>query len=238
MKVRVPRPWGSRWGVRHTVIAVAAVVAVLGGAAWALFGSSVFVVRHVAVIGNRLVPTARILARADVRIGTPLVRVNTAAVARRVEGISGVLWARVRRSWPDGVVITVRERQPSLAVRAGGRFALIDGDGVVVRWSASLPAGMPLLAPAPAAPSALRGNTAVRAAAAVVAVLPRRLRSRVVSVTVTGTDGVTLRLRHRITVVWGAAAHAREKLAAIALLLRTGARYVNVSNPGTAVTSG
>ena len=50
--------------------------------------------------------------------GQPLARVNTGATARRVEQITAVLSASVGRSWPDTIVITVRERTPQLAVAA------------------------------------------------------------------------------------------------------------------------
>jgi hypothetical protein len=52
----------------------------------------------------------------------------------------------------------VRERTPELGVTApGGGYDLVDGDGVMVRWAARSPAGLPLYdTEAPAA--ALRGD--------------------------------------------------------------------------------
>jgi POTRA domain, FtsQ-type len=129
----------------RTAFFAALALAITGGAAWALLGSSLLVVRHEQVAGNRLVPAAKVLAAAGVRRGTPLASVNTAAAARRVEQIAQVRSARVTRSFPDTVVITVRERTPTLAVRAAGGYALIDGSGVTVRWSGRKPARMPVL---------------------------------------------------------------------------------------------
>ena len=91
-------------------------------------------------------PRAEVLRAAGITPGTPLVRVDTAAVARRVEQITQVQSAQVSRDWPDSVVIAIRERTPALAVASGGGFALIDRFGVVVSHVATRPPGMVLLA--------------------------------------------------------------------------------------------
>ena len=209
-------------------------LAVICGAAWALFGSSLLAVRHVEVTGNRLVPTEQITAAARIRPGTPLATVNTGAAARRVEGLAPVLWAQVIRSWPDTIVIKVAERTPELAVARAGGYQLIDVDGVVVRFAARKPAGMPVLT----APTAgLLGNRAVRAAVRVLTSLPRKLRSLVVSVSAPAASTVTLRLAGGISVAWGAPDDARQKAADVAVLLHTYARYFDVSDPHTVVTT-
>ena len=174
-------------------------LAIAGGAAWALLGSSLLVVRHEQVTGNRLVPAAKVLAAAGIRRGTPLASVNTIAAARRVEQIAQVRSARVTRSFPDTLVISVRERTPSLAVRAAGGYALTDGSGVTIRWSARKP-GLPVLRQPPAQ---LRGDPGVRAAAAVLARLPHHLRALVVAVSAPSAAAVTLTLRSGVSVLWG-----------------------------------
>lgn len=211
------------------------VIAVLGAGAWALLGSSLLVVRHEVVTGNGTIPAAEVIAAAAIRPGTPLASVNTGAAARGVEQIDQVLTATVSRSWPDTIVISVRQRTPVLAVAGRGEFALIDPSGVTVRWSRRRPATMPLLAPAPAQ---LRGNQDVLAAATVLRELPVRLRLMVASVAAPTPQEVTLHLRHGITVVWGGASQAQAKAAEVLTLLRTGARYYDVSDPNTAVTQG
>jgi cell division protein FtsQ len=210
-------------------------LAIAGGAAWALLGSSLLVVRHEQVTGNRLVPAAKVLAAAGIRRGTPLASVNTTAAAHRVEQIAQVRSARVTRSFPDTVVISVRERTPSLAVRAAGGYALIDGSGVTIRWSARKPAGLPVLRQPP---GQLRGDPGVRAAAAVLARLPHHLRTLVVAVSAPTATTVTLTLRSGVTVLWGSPAKDSVKAAEVTVLLRTHARYLDVSDPATAVTHG
>lgn len=226
---RQPDPW-------RTAFFGVLLLGILAVAAWALLGSSLLVVRHVRVTGNHLVSAAEVRAAAEIRMGTPLARVDGGAVAGRVERIAQVLTATVSRSWPNTIVITVTERTPVLAVSlVGGRYGLIDAHGVVVREAAHPPAGMPLLTSPPAA---LRGSPAIQAAAAVLRQLPASLRQRVRSVSAASATTVTLHLRRGIRVLWGGAGQARQKAEELDQLFRTHARYYDVSDPATAVTNG
>lgn len=228
-------------GRRHadpwrTALVGVLVLVVLGGACWALLGSSLLVVRHVEVFGGQLVTAAQVREAAKIKPGTPLASVNTEAAALRVEQLAPVLSASVSRSWPDTIVITVRERTPVLVVaEAGGGYQLIDPYGVVVRSAVRRPAGMPLLSPAPAV---LRDSPAIRAVAAVARQLPPEVRARLKWVSAASAGAVTLHLAGRVTVLWGGASRAAQKSAELTLLLRTHASYYDISDPGTAVTRG
>jgi cell division protein FtsQ len=221
----------DRWKVAFCAIAAVGLVV---GVAWALLGSSFFVVRSVRVSSSATVPGAIVLAAAGVRLGTPLIRIDTGAVARRVERITQVQSARVTTSWPDAVVIWIKPRTAVLAVAANGGFDRMDRYGVVLGWVSARPRGLVLLAsPGPA--GSLRGNEAVFSAGTVVGVLPTWLRHRVTAVRAAGAT-VTLLLRGGETVTWGGPGRAAEKAAELAILLRTGARSYDVSDPVTAVT--
>ncbi|MGH3277297.1 MAG: cell division protein FtsQ/DivIB, partial [Streptosporangiaceae bacterium] len=143
-----------------------------------------------------------------------------------------VLSARVGRSWPDMVGISVRLRTPELAVAVGGGFELVDVHGVVVRMSATRPTGMPLLK---SPPETLANSAAVRDGATVLASLPGSILARVLAVTATVPDGVSLELRGGVTVRWGDASAGAAKAQELRALLATGARYVDVSSPRVAV---
>jgi cell division protein FtsQ len=214
-----------------------AAVALVGGVAWALLGSSLFVVRTVRLSGTRPIPAAKVLAAAGIKLGTPLIRVNTAAVARRVEQVTQVQSARVTKSWPDTIVIWATPRRAVLAVPAHPGYDLMDPYGVVLGWSASRPAGLVVLKNPAAAAVKLRGNAAVLAAGTVVQGLPSWLRAQVTAVRTSGPSDVTLILRGGRIAEWGSAGRAAAKVAEMALLLRTHARYYDVSDPQTAVTS-
>jgi cell division protein FtsQ len=223
-----------RWLAATVLLAV---LGISGGVTWALLGSGLFAVRSVVVTGTRLVPESEVIAVADVQPGIPLIRVNTAQIAARVLSIRQILAVRVATSWPDRVVITVRERTAALAVPLpGGGFDLIDANGVVVQSAASRPPGLPVYTTT-AAVSSLRGDPDVSAAAAVVGALPARLRSSVTSVTAPSPDQVTLQLTGGVTVVWGDADDAAAKARELGILMQTHARYYDVSSPATAVAN-
>jgi cell division protein FtsQ len=225
---------GKAWRAVFFILAAAAIVA---AAAWALLGSSLLVVRSVAVTGSDGVPKAAVLRAAGIRPGTPLVRVDTAAVARRVERLNQVQSAQVSKHWPDSVVIAVRSRTPALAVAASGGFDLVDRFGVVVSHVASRPSGMALL-DTTAAPASLRGSPAVRAAVTVLDQLPKRIRRLVRAVVAPSADAVTLDLRGGVTVLWGGTDRAAAKAEELGILMPTRARSYNLSDPGTVVTGG
>lgn len=229
------KPARRRAGPVRVVFFGVLILAILTGAAWAFLGSSLLVVRHIDVVGNRQVQAAQVRAVARIRAGQPLARVNTAAAAERVDQIPAVLSATVLRSWPDTIVITVRERTPELAVFAAGGYDLVDQHGVTVRWVARKPTGMAFLS---APPAVLRGNGGLRAAALVWRELPAELRARIVSVSASSATTVTLHLSGGVTVLWGGVGQAAQKWAELGLLFKTHARSYDVSDPSTAVTQG
>jgi cell division protein FtsQ len=239
---RGSRPGGHQpW--RAAFFALAA-VAIVGGVGWALLDSRFFVVRSVTVTGTHLVTGTEVRSAAAIPPGLPLIRVNGALIAHRVEQIRQVQSAQVSRDWPDGVTISVTERTPVLAVASGGGYQLIDKYGVVVEPSSRRPPALPSLelsaAPGstPVSVPELRGSPAVYAAAVVLRELPRYLARSVVSVSAPSATEVTLRLTRGITIVWGGTDRAAEKSKELAVLMRTHARRYDVSAPGTAVTGG
>ena len=136
------------------------------------------------------------------RAGTPLIRISTGTVARRVERLTLVESARVTRSWPNTITITIVERTAALAVREPAGWDLVDRFGVVLKQVQSRPHGLPRLRTS-TAPDLLRGNPAVFAAATVGRELPARLAAKVRSIAAPTADTVTLYLRHGRTVVLG-----------------------------------
>ena len=228
-------PARRRWPV---VVAVLAVACLIGGAAWALLGSRLLAVRSVIVTGTHLVPKAEVLKVAGVRLGTPLIRVNTSQIAARVATIRQVQGVQVTRSWPDRILIAVRERTPVLAVTApDGGFDLVDPDGVTVLWAARRPSRLPLFVLTTGAIDSLSGDPDVAAAAGVLAELPAPLHRSVISITAPSPDQVSLNLSNGITILWGSVADASAKAKELALLMRTHARYYDVSAPGTVMTN-
>jgi cell division protein FtsQ len=222
---RGPSPW-------RTAFFALAAAGLIGIVAWVLLGSRLLVVHSVGITGTHLVPDSQVRAVADVPMGLPLMRVNTGAVARRVERIPQVQSATVSRDWPDRLVITVVERKPALAIPAGSGYDVVDQTGVILQQLASRPAGLPRFVPV----GALPGNPGLSAAASVMRSLPPSVARRVRSVTAPTADAVTLRLAGGVTVDWGSTGLTAQKERVLTILMRTHAHYYDVSAPGTAVT--
>jgi cell division protein FtsQ len=239
-----PRRTRAPWRAAFFVLAGVGIVA---GVAWALLGSRLFVVRSVTVTGEHLVTSAQVVTAADVPLGTSLIGVDAGQVARRVEGIRQVASVTVSKDWPDHLAITVRERVPVVAVRmAGGGYDLVDPSGVLVLWSRTQPARLPLYQTAVNG-GALRGNPELATAAAVLAELSPALSKQVAEVSASqvqagpgGAPGeanqVLLGMRDGKTVLWGGTDYAAQKNRELAVLLSGGAHYIDVSAPGTVVT--
>jgi hypothetical protein len=119
-------------------------------------------------------------------------------------------------------------------VRVSQGFDVLDPFGVVLGTDAHRPAGL-LPLKATADPAAMRHSRAVLAAGVVVRQLPSWLRDLVGEVRAVQADRVILVLRGGITVVWGGPTRAAAKAKETAILLRTNARYFDVSDPQTAV---
>ena len=245
---RRPGPARKRRVGWKTVLFGLAAVAIVAGVAWALLGSRLLVVRSVQVTGaGSQVSRAQVLAIARVPAGLPLIRVNTAAVAQRVDGIRQVESAQVSRNWPSTVVISVRLRTPVFAVAVHGGYALVDAYGVDVRDSARHPPGLPLLQ-LPVGPVGTSGTggaaglsslrPVASAGAAVLRELPPRIARRVAVVSAPNPSEVSLQLANGAVIVWGDASRPAEKAKELALLMRTHARLYDVSAPGTAMTQG
>ncbi len=119
-----PPAAGRRWWPWLAGAAVAAVVLVAGAVV-----SPVLDVDAVVVHGAERTAADRVRDRAGIRTGEALLTVDAAGAAERVEELPWVASATVRRSWPDRVVVEVRERTAVAALAGTGRWLLVDGDG-------------------------------------------------------------------------------------------------------------
>jgi len=213
-----------------------ALLGLVFGVGWALLGSRFLVVRSVEVTGTHLVPVSAVIAAADVPDGTPLLRVDAGAVARRVESIRDVAAATVTKSWPDGLVIAVRERTAVVAVRMSRGYDLMDPAGVIVTWAATKPAAMPeYLTSLPG--NHLRGNDDLQAAASVLSSLPAWLSKSVAQIWAPEPGQVTLKLTDHVTIVWGSGGRTQQKSQELRIVMQQApASYYDVSAEGTVVT--
>jgi cell division protein FtsQ len=209
------------------------VLALLGTFAWVLLGSSMLSVRRVDVTGSTLVSPDQVRAVAAVPLGTPLARVDTAAVGARVKALPSVAGVDVRRSWPSTLVIAVTERQPLAVVASGQRFVELDASGVAFASVPARPSGLPLLvvaAPGPADP-------ATRAGLTVIAALTPPLRAVVKQVVADSPTSIQLDLTDGRLIVWGDASQSVKKAQVATALLGRASTRIDVSAPDVVAIS-
>jgi cell division protein FtsQ len=214
-----------RRALRWAVAVVAVVVLVLAGG-WVALGTDVLAARSVDVVGNRSLADSDVRRAAAVPMGTPLARLDTRAVARRVRTLAPVDTVSVERTWPHTVTVRLTERTPVAYVPSGSGGVLLDRSGVAYRRVPSRPAGLPVVKmPGSASPSERR------AAATVAAALTGALRQRLVAIEVPESDRITLRLSKGLTVRWGSADRSDRKATVTTALLSKDASLIDVTSP-------
>ncbi len=175
-----PRPdlrtWMVRawWALRGVGLGVA-VLACTGAALWGLeeaATSSALSLRAVEVTGNSVLPAAEVRRLAGVRTGEPLLTLDLARVRSALLRHPWVADAAVARRWPDGLLLTVRERTPAALLAQPGGFALLDGEGVVLETGPARD-GFPIVTGLEGAALPGRAVAAAKPALAALAALAR-----------------------------------------------------------------
>lgn len=195
---------------------------------WLLLASPLLSVRSVAVSGTSRLSADQVRAAADVVRGTPLARVDAAAVIRRVEALRAVAAVRVSRGWPSTLRVRVVERVAVAGIVGPAGVTLVDATGLPFAPAPVLPPGVVRLQVA--RPGATDPTT--RAALAVLAELPQPMRGRLRIVRAASPSSVTLVLRDGRRVLWGGVGDARLKAQAAEALLRMPGSFYDVSRPG------
>jgi cell division protein FtsQ len=166
-------------------------------AAWATSRSPLFDVDHVRLRGVTRTQPLRVIQSAGTVPGRPMVDLDEAAAARRIERLPWVADAKVRREWPNTVSIEVRERAPAASVpAAGGGWVLVDGTGRVLEPVATAAVDRPALEGVPPAGApGTRVSPTSRAPLEVARALTPALRLRVGAVMRAPDGELQLRLR-------------------------------------------
>lgn len=218
-------------GLRARTSALLVVLVVLGLVAVAWF-SPLLAVRSITVRGTDVLTRGQVVSALDVPDGTRLLGLDTTAAAGRVTAaLPRVATARVSRSLPSGLTVTVTERTAVAWVRENGAQHLVDRSGVDFATAAP-PPGLPELTDSPGGASSASG----RAALEVLASLPATLRTQVLSVAATTPDAVTLTLTNERRLLWGSATDSRRKAAVALALLTQPAKTYDVSSPDLPTT--
>ncbi|MDQ2751359.1 MAG: FtsQ-type POTRA domain-containing protein [Actinomycetota bacterium] len=212
--------------VAGLVVLIAAVLT------WIVAFSPLLGADTVTVHGTRDLTATQIRQAAAIKHASPLVRLDTEAVTRRVEALPLVASATVRTDYPSTVVITVTERVAVGYLSLGTRYLLVDRTGAQFRTLLAKPRSLPMFV-VPAGPNAKATGHAV---ATVAAALPRALLARVDSVQAFDPTAITLLLTDHRVVRWGSADRDADKARILPLLLGQPGTTFDVTNPDQVVT--
>jgi cell division protein FtsQ len=236
VSARASRPHPAR----RWILAVVFLAAFSGVGAYVAVASPLLVVKDIAISGVEGTVEEQVRALVDVPRGTPLIQIDSEAVADRLRSIPQVQSAAVRRGWPTTLVVSVVERTPfayadaRLAPRntesLDARFVIVDIQGVVIASSDKAPAAAKRLIHLLTRPDQPGAQVALAATAS----LPDDLRRRVVSVGTASprsVDSITFTLRNGATVMWGAHELSARKSEVLRALLDQRAAKYDVSAP-------
>jgi cell division protein FtsQ len=231
IKARLKAQTRRRWA---RVAVVAAVVALVGFVVWAGWFSPWFVARSVVVTGTAQVGAEQIATAADVPLGTPLLRLDTAAIAAQVQAHPVVASVTIQRQLNGVVHIAVTERQPVYVMARGATFRVVDGSGVDYLDLPARPDDLPLVQLLD--DQSPLSQRLMRDAAQVVAGLPDSVRARLAQVRVDSPDAIVIDLQDGDQILWGSAEQTPLKAEVIDSLLTVDASYYDVSSPSHPAT--
>jgi cell division protein FtsQ len=204
---------------------VVLVVALLGAIGWVVGFSPLLAATSVTVSGVDVLSKDDVLTAAAVPVGTPMVRIDTDAVAQRVAGLPPVAGVTVTRAWPGTIRIAVTERKPRLAIPAGGGYLLADATGVVFEAVKTAPSGLVVVDAGPDDQQVLVDVGTVFSS------LSPQTQARVSRLAAPSRDGIELRLSDGSRVIWGSADDSALKSEVLDALLPLGGTEFNVSAP-------
>ncbi|MGI8680195.1 MAG: cell division protein FtsQ/DivIB [Jatrophihabitans sp.] len=221
------RPIAPAHRRRSIVLIVAGAVVLAVFVTWLVAFSAAFGVRNLDVQGNRTLSRAEIVHAAAVGHGTPLVRLDTAAITERIERLPDIASAQVSTSFPSTVVITVTERTPVAYLVGSGGPRLVDGTGRQYAAAGSTPAGLPRLV----VPTGAAARNTLHAVADVAGALPADLRRHVKSIEALDPNSVTVVLTSNVIVRWGGDDRNEQKAVVVQALRNRSVSQIDVTDP-------
>jgi cell division protein FtsQ len=220
-----PVPRGAVRGLKLVLAAVGLTVLTVALGV-VLYFTPAMSARSIIVTGIGAVTRDQVLDAAQVRLGTPLLQINTDQVADRVAAIRRVASARVQRQYPSALRITIVERVPVVVKEFPDGPHLYDRDGVDFATGP----------PPPALPYIDVGNPGptdppTKAALAVLLALRPEIVAQVGRIAAPSVASITLTLTDGRTVIWGTNERTEEKAEKLAALLTQSGRIYDVSSP-------
>ena len=220
-----PVPRGAVRGLRLVLLSMLLIV-VTTALGCILYFTPVMSARSIIVTGIGAVTRDEVLDAAQVKLGTPLLQINTNGVADRVAAIRRVASARAQRQYPSALRVTVVERVAVVVKDFPDGPHLFDRDGVDFA-TAPPPPALPYIDvdnPGPTDP-------ATKAALAVLLALRPEIAAQVARIAAPSVASITLTLADGRKVIWGTNERTEEKAEKLAALLTQPGHIYDVSSP-------
>ncbi len=196
---------------RWRQIAAAVAVLALVGVVLAALHTPWFGARVVTVSGSHpRTSDAAIVAAAGLVGHPPLISVDPGTTAERIESLPFIATALVHRHWPDGISISVTEREPVVTMAGpGAAWSVLDGSGRTLATGPARPPHLVVLivhapsGPVPPMPVGEILPTAADPGLTVARTLPAAFAGQVISITTAPDGTVSLALGARLVVLLG-----------------------------------
>lgn len=206
------------WSALVSVIAV--------GLGLLLYFTPIMAARSTVIVGLNTISQEEILQAAAVVPDTPLLQIDTDAVAERVATIRRVASARVQREYPSTLRITIVERVPVVVKDYPDGPHLFDRDGVDFATDTP-PLGLPYLDADNPGPT----DAPTKAALQVLLALRPEVAGQVGRIAAPSVASITLTLIDGREVIWGTTDRTEEKALKLGALLTQPGRTYDVSSP-------
>lgn len=226
--------------ILRVLAAVAAVLVVVFGAIF-IYRSSLFAITNVQVEGTSHLTSAEITQVAAVPADATLLRLDAAGIVERLKGNAWVADAQVHRVFPDGLVLSIQERDPGAVVKINDKKTwVVSTDGIWLSaankddWKNEMrivDVSSSLVAPVSGTDC---NDGGIKNALAILEVISDDLRSQIKSISAESSVKTSLNLSNGVTVAFGDASDAQLKEADIWALLKDykdTISYINVRVP-------
>jgi cell division protein FtsQ len=197
------------------------------GSLYLLLFTGVLGVRTVEVDGTKGLTPDEVRKVAAVEMGTPLIRLDTDEIVKRVATLPRVEKVDVERSWPSTVTIIVTERTPVGFAKRPDGVHMVDSTGIDFATIPQVPTGLPSIEVATISPT----DPATHSVVDVLARIPQQLRDMVVGLSAQTAGSVQLTLTDGRVVKWGNSADSERKAMVLAALLTRPGKVYDVSAP-------
>jgi cell division protein FtsQ len=100
-----------------------------------LASSNLFAIKRIDVQGNNYSTKMQLVETSGISNGDNLFKTSLSQARHRLESDPYIIEAKLSRKLPDGVLISIREREEDFAVKTAEGVAIVDYEGMVLRLS-------------------------------------------------------------------------------------------------------